>query len=162
VHQIAYLAERQLALILNPVSNGGRPPLLTPTPGPCSGLAGVQIAASSLVSRMRQLAYPSSLTSLPTNLNNQDIVPNALSGATVVAELADLAETVVGSLALAATQLGHLDGVAHPAGSLLAELADVVPSITVDRPLHGEVRDCWAFARRHAHFRLPPAGACAV
>src|SRR4030095_3363913 len=44
-HQLAFLAERQLALLVDPAHNGGRPPLLAPEPGPTSGLAGVQIAA---------------------------------------------------------------------------------------------------------------------
>ncbi len=139
VHQLAYLAERQLALILDPVSNGGRPPLLTPVPGPGSGLAGVQLAATSMVARIRQLAYPSTLTALPTNLNNQDIVPNALNGATVVAELLDLAELVLGSLALAVVQLNHLDGIG-PTPGLWSDLHDISAPLVDDRPLHEEVR----------------------
>lgn len=140
VHQLAFLAERQLALVLDPASNGGLTPMLTPRPGPSSGLAGVQIAATSYVARIRQLAYPASLTALPTNLDNQDHVPMALNGANAVAELVDLGRRVLGSLAVAVVQLGRLAG-APPAAAPWDALARTVPSLDRDRPLADEVSE---------------------
>ncbi|MDP9073151.1 MAG: aromatic amino acid ammonia-lyase [Actinomycetota bacterium] len=154
VHQIAFLAERQLALALDPSSNGGRPPLLTPRPGPGSGLAGVQLAATSMVARIRQLASPATLTALPTNLNNQDIVPNALNGAIVVDQLVDLADLVLGSLALAVVQLSHLDGVRHPEDTLWSELQELSPPLAHDRPMHEEVRAASLALYRHSDAQL--------
>ncbi|CAM3524340.1 aromatic amino acid ammonia-lyase [Kibdelosporangium persicum] len=139
LHQAAYLAERQLALICDPGTNGGLPPMLTPRPGRGCGLAGVQISATSFVSRIRQLVYPASLTSLPTNGWNQDHVPMALNGANSVADALDLAWLVAGSLAVGAAQLASMVG-EQPRDELWAALARISPPLAADRPLAGEVR----------------------
>ncbi|MER6831517.1 aromatic amino acid ammonia-lyase [Streptosporangium sp. NPDC000563] len=140
VQQVAFLAERQLALLCDPTYNGGVPPMLTPRPGAGSGLAGVQLSATSFVSRIRQLAYPASLTALPTNGGNQDHVPMALNGANSVAEAVELAWLVVGSLAVGVAQRGALAGRNETASGLWADLARVSPPLRADRPLAAEVR----------------------
>ncbi|WP_436501665.1 aromatic amino acid lyase [Actinokineospora sp. HUAS TT18] len=134
-HQVALLMERQLALLVDPASNGGLPPLLTPNPGGDSGLAGVQIAASSHLSRIRQLGYPASMTPIPTNLENQDHTPMALNGATTVSEILTRLRWIAGSLLLATAQLTHLLGVTPPRNSLWAELGAAIPPLDRDRPL---------------------------
>jgi histidine ammonia-lyase len=140
LQQVAFLAERQLALLCDPSYNGGAPPMLTPRPGAGSGLAGVQLSATSFVSRIRQLAYPASLTALPTNGGNQDHVPMALNGANSVAEAVELAWLVVGSLALGVAQRGALAGRNETATGLWADLARISPPLQADRPLAAEVR----------------------
>ncbi|KDN21994.1 aromatic amino acid ammonia-lyase [Amycolatopsis rifamycinica] len=140
LHQVAYLAERQLAMLCDPATNGGLPPMLTPRPGRGCGLAGVQLSATSFVARIRQHVYPASLTSLPTNGWNQDHVPMALNGANAVAEAAELAWLAVGSLAVGVAQLtaalGRDAGTAPP----WAALAELSPPLGADRPMAGEVR----------------------
>ncbi len=140
-HQLAFLGERQLALILDPLYNSNQPPMLTPNPGPQSGFAGVQISATSFVAKIRQLSYPSSLTALPTNLNNQDHVPMALNGANTVAEIIRFGWLVIGSLALAINQWSHLNQIVPAEDSVWAELQARFAPLNVDRPLHGEVRE---------------------
>jgi histidine ammonia-lyase len=140
MHMAAYLAERQLGLLLSPATNGDLPPMLTPRAGRGCGLAGVHISATSFVSRIRQLAAPASLTTLPTNGWNQDHVPMALNGANSVAEALDLGWLVIGSLALGVAQLASITG--HPAeeSGVWAELARISPPLDVDRPMAAEVR----------------------
>jgi histidine ammonia-lyase len=140
LHQLAFLAERQLAIMVDPHFNGNKPPLLTPTPGPQSGFAGVQIAATSLVAKIRQLSYPATLTSLPTNLNNQDNVPMALNGANTVSDLCRYGWLVLASLAMAVTQWSYLDNAEIPANSFWAKLADAFKPLEKDRPLATEVQ----------------------
>jgi histidine ammonia-lyase len=140
LQQVAFLAERQVGLLCDPSYNGGMPPMLTPRPGAGSGLAGVQISATSFVSRIRQLVYPASLTALPTNGGNQDHVPMALNGANSVAEAIELAWLVVGSLAVAVAQRTALAGVSRRTSGLWAELAEISPPLERDRPLAAEVR----------------------
>lgn len=140
VHQLAFLAERQLALLLDPVHNGGKPPMLTPRPGRGSGLAGVQLAATSFVSKIRQLAYPATLTALPTNLGNQDHVPMALNGANAVAEMIELAWLAVGALAIATNQWTHVDSAVADADTIWGKLQDRFVPLQADRPLAAEVR----------------------
>lgn len=165
VHQLAFLAERQLALVLDPQHNGGHPPLLAEQPGRDSGFAGVQIAATAHLGALRQRGYPASFTAVPTNLGNQDHVPLALNSANAVAEMTERAWWIVSSLFLAVTRLGHLtrsgphaDGIRRGTGppdatggsALWARLDHDWPPLTRDRPLAGEVA---AWARRvEAHY----------
>lgn len=140
LQQVAYLADRQLALLCNPSTNGELSPMLTPRPGSGSGLAGVQLSSTSFASKIRQLAYPASLTTLPTNGWNQDHVPMALNGANSVAEAVDLAWLIVGSLAVGVTQYTALTGRGADDGRPWKELARVCPPLSRDRPLAAEVR----------------------
>ncbi|WBB77011.1 aromatic amino acid ammonia-lyase [Micromonospora sp. WMMD1128] len=150
VHMAAYLAERQLGLIVNPVTNGDLPPMLTPRAGRGCGLAGVQISATSFISRIRQLVYPASLTTLPTNGWNQDHVPMALNGANGVSEALDLAWLTVGSLALGVAQLTAMTQPGPDVDGVWAELARVSPPLAEDRPMGPEVRAARDLMRRHA------------
>ncbi|WP_228979466.1 aromatic amino acid ammonia-lyase [Streptomyces sp. DH12] len=137
VHQVALLMERQLALLLDPRANGGLPPLLAARPGRDSGLAGVQIAASSHLSRIRQFGYPASMTTIPTNLDNQDHVPLALNSAVAVAGMLTRLRWIAGALLLALTEAARRTG--SPADGLWEVLADAAPPLLRDRPLAGEV-----------------------
>ncbi|SFX77260.1 aromatic amino acid ammonia-lyase (plasmid) [Streptomyces atratus] len=140
MHSAVYLSERQLGLLVSPVTNGDLPPMLTPRPGRGAGLAGVQLSATSFVSRIRQLAYPASLTTLPTNGWNQDHVPMALNGANSVAEALELGWLVIGSLGVTVAQLTSMLGRSADARGPWARLAEISPPLDADRPLAAEVR----------------------
>ncbi|WP_040918878.1 HAL/PAL/TAL family ammonia-lyase [Saccharomonospora glauca] len=150
LHSAVYLSERQLGLLVSPVTNGDLPPMLTPRPGRGAGLAGVQLSATSFVSRIRQLVYPASLTTLPTNGWNQDHVPMALNGANSVAEALDLGWLVIGSLGVAVAQLTAMLGRSAAATDPWAELAEISPPLDVDRPMAAEVRSARDVLRRAA------------
>ncbi|QVQ51824.1 aromatic amino acid lyase [Spiractinospora alimapuensis] len=150
LHQVAYLAERQLALLCSPGTNGGMAPMLTPNPGAATGVAGVQLSATSFVSRIRQLVYPASLTSLPTNGANQDHVPMALNGAASVTKAVDLAWLIVGSLAVAVAQGSALVPTPLPTPHPWSALAELSPPMDLDRPLAAEVRAAASLMRQAA------------
>lgn len=161
LHSAVYLAERQLGLLLSPTTNGDLPPMLTPRAGRGCGLAGVHISATSFVSRMRQMVYPSSLTTLPTNGWNQDHVPMALNGANAVAEALELGWLVLGSLAVGVAQLAAITG--RPAGGgstsdVWSELAVLCPPLDADRPMAAEVRAARDLLCADAAARLAGAG----
>jgi histidine ammonia-lyase len=148
------LAERQLELLLNPDHNSDKPPMLAPHPGSSSGLAGVQIAATSYVAKIRQLAYPAMLTALPTNLGNQDHVPNALNGANTASSIVEYAWLVVGSLGLAVNQWTHLDETEPGLEGMWKGLQDEFPPLEADRPLAEEVRHAAKIMELAASSRL--------
>lgn len=142
-HQLAYLAERQLALVVDPQHNGGRPPMLTPFPGRASGLAGVQIAASSLLASIRQHAHPASLTPVPSNLGNQDHVPMALNAANALSAILQRAAWIVASVYLAAHQLAQGGAATRPgpeASAIWRWMDATIAPLGEDRPLAGEVK----------------------
>ncbi|NYI06955.1 aromatic amino acid ammonia-lyase [Allostreptomyces psammosilenae] len=159
-HQLAFLAERQLALLVDPARNGGLPPLLAASPGATSGLAGLQLAASAMVAEIRQKSFPATATALPTNLSNQDHVPMSLVGAVRTREQLELGGLVTASLAVAAAQVQHILG-APPTDALWSALLARSPRLVADRPLAAEVRGVRDLLLRAARRRRLPAAATA-
>lgn len=140
VQQVAFLLERQLNVLCSSALNGGQPAMLTPTPGVSSGLAGVQISATSFVASIRQRVAPASLTALPTNGTNQDHVPMALVGAIAVRDALELSRWVLGSLAVGTAQHAALTG--RSGRGVWEQVALASPPLDRDRPLAEEVRRC--------------------
>jgi len=141
--QLANLADRQLDSLLDPVRNGGLPPLLAANPGAQSGLAGVNLAATAIVALMRRGATPSSIQSLPTNGQNQDVVPFGTQAALEALKQSERLALVQASLALGLRQAAHL-GAPPPTSvagkALLEQLKAWVTPVDPDRPLAQDVR----------------------
>ncbi|MYL24449.1 aromatic amino acid lyase [Halomonas alkaliantarctica] len=76
VIQLALYSERRIARITDPVRNNGLPAFMQPQDtGLHSGFMGAQVSATALVAELRSHAMPASVQSIPTNADNQDIVP---------------------------------------------------------------------------------------
>lgn len=74
--QMALYSERRIARITDPLRNKGLPAFMQPLDtGLHSGFMGAQVCATSLVAELRSQAMPASIQSIPTNADNQDIVP---------------------------------------------------------------------------------------
>ncbi|HSL97952.1 MAG TPA: histidine ammonia-lyase [Candidatus Deferrimicrobiaceae bacterium] len=85
--ELGSIAERRIALLLDPRLNGGLPPFLGSTSGLESGLMLLQYTAAALASENKVLAHPASADSIPTSANQEDHVsmgPIAGRGARVV------------------------------------------------------------------------------
>jgi histidine ammonia-lyase len=141
--QLANLADRQMDLLLDPNRNGGLNLLLSAKPGAQSGLAGVNLAATSIVAAMRRYATPASAQSLPTNGHNQDVVPFGTQAALEALRQSERLSLVQASLALALRQAAYL-GAPVPSSaagvSLLGQLSVWVAPVDPDRPLAEDVR----------------------
>lgn len=76
VVQMALYSERRIARVTDPLRNNGLPAFMQPRDtGLHSGFMGAQVSATSLVAELRSQAMPASIQSIPTNADNQDIVP---------------------------------------------------------------------------------------
>ncbi|MGS2744451.1 HAL/PAL/TAL family ammonia-lyase [Halomonas sp. LS-001] len=76
VIQLALYSERRIARITDPMRNNGLPAFMQPQDtGLHSGFMGAQVSATALVAELRSHAMPASIQSIPTNADNQDIVP---------------------------------------------------------------------------------------
>jgi histidine ammonia-lyase/tyrosine ammonia-lyase len=141
--QLGNLAERQLDLLVDPVRNGGLPPMLAAGPGRQHGLQGVQLASTALIAEIRRDAMPASMQSLPTNLHNQDVIPLGTQAALRALDQARLLRLICGSLALGLRQAVHVGArtpTAPGCGAVLDRLAEAIPAIDPDRPLEDDVR----------------------
>ncbi|ONI91779.1 histidine ammonia-lyase [Actinosynnema sp. ALI-1.44] len=141
--QLGNLAERQLDLLVDPVRNGGLPPMLAAGPGQQHGMQGVQLATTALVAEIRRAAVPASMQSLPTNLHNQDVVPFGTQAALRAYDMAALLRLLCGSLAVGLRQAVHV-GARRPTSpgcaAVFDALAERIPPIDPDRPLDVDVR----------------------
>src|SRR5207302_1991371 len=90
----------------DPRTNGGLPPfLIRDRAGVRSGLMELQYCASSSVAENAVLAHPTTLGSVPTNANNQDVVGMGAVAARQARRLLENARRVVAG---ARTRLGHV------------------------------------------------------
>jgi histidine ammonia-lyase len=141
--EIAVISERRLARLLDPATNDGLPPfLIRDRAGVRSGLMGLQYCASSTVAENAVLAHPATLGSVPTNANNQDVVPMGSVGVRQAGRLLDNARRVVAIEAIAAVEAVDLAGgppLAPRTARVYRAIRSLVSPITVDRPLGEDV-----------------------
>jgi histidine ammonia-lyase len=139
---LAGLAERRLERVVNPDLSSGLPAFLAREPGLDSGFMTAQIAAAALVADARVLATPASVQSIPTEGNQEDIVPMGMTAAWKAGRiLGDAARVVAIELLAAAQGLEFLKPLKPGRGVVRAWTAvrRVVPPLDVDRPLSEDI-----------------------
>ncbi len=98
------LAERRLERIVNPDLSSGLPAFLARDPGVESGYMTAQITAAALAAECRVLSTPASVQSLPTEGNQEDVVPMGMTAAWKAGRVLANAERIVAIELLAAAQ----------------------------------------------------------
>lgn len=107
--QVAVLAERLIALLCTPSRHNDFAPLLLAfEPGRDSGLAGAQLTATALLAEMRGSCQHYATSSIPTNADNQDVVPMATLAAQSAYRQTERLSAVLAVLYIAACQLNFL------------------------------------------------------
>ena len=81
IAEIGAIAQRRVALMVDPALSFDLPPFLTPQPGLCSGFMVAEITTAALMSENKHLANPCSTDSTPTSANQEDHVSMAAHGA---------------------------------------------------------------------------------
>jgi histidine ammonia-lyase len=141
--EVALFSERRLARLLDPRTNGGLPPfLIRDRAGVRSGLMGLQYCASSSVAENAVLAHPTSLGSVPTNANNQDVVGMGAVAVRQARRLLDNGRRVVAIELLAAAEAVDLvgaGGLAPRTRAVHERIRRCVPPVVEDRPLGADV-----------------------
>ncbi len=147
---LAGLAERRLERIVNPDLSSGLPAFLARDPGLESGFMTPQIAAAALVAECRVLATPASVQSVPTEGNQEDVVPMGMTAAWKAERiLANAARIVAIELLAAAQGLEFLRPLEPGQGAArtLAAVRRLVPPLAGDRPLSGDIERITAALR---------------
>jgi histidine ammonia-lyase len=151
---LAGLAERRLERVVNPDLSSGLPAFLARNPGLDSGFMTPQIAAAALVADARVLATPASVQSIPTEGNQEDIVPMGMTAAWKAERIYANAVRVVAIELLASAQgLEFLKPLVPGRGvaRAYAELRREVPPLEADRPMGDDIERV-AAAIRAARF----------
>ena len=139
---LAGLAERRLERVVNPDLSSGLPAFLSKNPGLESGFMSAQISAAALVADCRVLATPASVQSVPTEGNQEDVVPMGMSAAWKAERiLANAARIVAIELLAGAQGLEFLKPLApgRGVGRSYAALRREAPALEEDRPLSAEI-----------------------
>jgi histidine ammonia-lyase len=141
VVDMASIAERRVAQLVDPHLNRGLPAFLAATRGLDSGFMMAQVTAASLVSESRALAHPKSVDSVPTSADREDHVSMGMTAARHFAMVVEHLEHVLAIEALVAAQGVRLRGLAAGRGVEAAcrVLNAAVPVFTEDRELHVDI-----------------------
>jgi len=139
---LAGLAERRLDRIVNPDLSSGLPAFLARDPGVESGFMTPQIAAAALAAECRVLATPASVQSVPTEGNQEDIVPMGMTAAWKGQRILANATRIVAVELLAGAQgLEFLKPLTPGRGvaRTYAAVRAAVPALDGDRPFTADI-----------------------
>jgi histidine ammonia-lyase len=78
--EIGAIAQRRVALMVDPTLSHDLPPFLTPDPGLNSGFMIAEVTTAALMSENKFLAHPCSIDSTPTSANQEDHVSMSAHG----------------------------------------------------------------------------------
>jgi histidine ammonia-lyase len=104
IAEIGAIAQRRVALIVDPVLSFKLPPFLTPNPGLNSGYMIAEVTTAALMSENKHLANPCVTDSTPTSANQEDHVSMAAHGARRLGPMADNLNHILGVELLCAAQ----------------------------------------------------------
>jgi histidine ammonia-lyase len=146
VANVADLLDRQLALLLSPVTSNGLPRDLVAVQGPDPeahhGFKAMHIGASALTAEALKLTMPASAFSRSTENHNQDKVSMGTIGARDLLRVLDLTETVAVILLLALAAAVEIRGgplAGSRAEGLLSAVRRSVAPLTRDRPMDADI-----------------------
>lgn len=104
VAEIGSIAQRRVALMVDPALSFDLPPFLTPEPGLNSGFMIAEVTTAALMSENKHLANPCSTDSTPTSANQEDHVSMAAHGARRLARMNANLANILGIESLCAAQ----------------------------------------------------------
>lgn len=104
IAEIGAIAQRRIALIVDPVLSFDLPPFLTPNPGLNSGYMIAEVTTAALMSENKHLANPCVTDSTPTSANQEDHVSMAAHGARRLGQMIENLERILGVELLCAAQ----------------------------------------------------------
>lgn len=136
------IAQRRIAMLVDPAMNFGLPAFLSPRPGLNSGFMIAEVTSAALMSENRQRATPASVDSTPTSANQEDHVSMAANAARRLAEMNDNLASILAIEWLVAAQGVDLRAPLTTSPHLAAArdtLRAVVPFLEDDRALAGDI-----------------------
>lgn len=147
VAEIGSIAQRRIALLVDPALNFGLPAFLARTPGLNSGLMIAEVTSAALMSENKQMAHPASVDSTPTSANQEDHVSMACHGARRLLAMTENLAGIVGIEALTAAQGIDFRAPLKTGTELLkahAAIRAVVPTLETDRHLQADIAEAAA------------------
>ncbi len=150
VAEIGAIAQRRVALMVDPTLSHDLPPFLTPNPGLNSGFMIAEVTTAALMSENKHLANPCVTDSTPTSANQEDHVSMAAHGALRLAKMTANLSVILGVEMLCAAQGVEARGPLKTSTrlqDLLTMLRGEIPSLGEDRYLAPEIEAASAMVR---------------
>lgn len=136
--EIGSIAQRRIALLVDPALSFGLPAFLARKPGLNSGLMIAEVTSAALMSENKQKSYPASVDSTPTSANQEDHVSMACHGARRLLDMTENLFAILGIEAIAACQGIEFRAPLRTSPVLAQALAAVrarVPTLDEDRSM---------------------------
>jgi histidine ammonia-lyase len=154
--EIGAIAQRRVALMVDPTLSFDLPPFLTPDPGLNSGFMIAEVTTAALMSENKHLAHPCSIDSTPTSANQEDHVSMAAHGAVRLLRMARNLSVILGVEALCGAQGIEFRAPLRTSPRLarvLARIRTEVPSLGQDRLIAPDMERAAAMIRDGALVR---------
>lgn len=142
ISEIGAIAQRRVALMVDPTLSFDLPPFLTPDPGLNSGLMIAEVTTAALMSENKHLANPCSTDSTPTSANQEDHVSMAAHAARRLTRMNRNLNTILGVEAMCAAQGIDCRAPLRTSGPLqnaIAHVRSAVPPLDQDRFLAPDI-----------------------
>ena len=142
VAEIGAIAQRRVALMVDPVLSFDLPAFLTPKPGLNSGFMIAEVTTAALMSENKHLANPTVTDSTPTSANQEDHVSMAAHGARRLMRMVENLNAILGVELLCAAQgVGFRAPLvtSTPLQAVVARLRADVPALGDDRPMAPDI-----------------------
>lgn len=140
--EIGAIAQRRVALLVDPALSFGLPAFLAKQPGLNSGLMIAEVTSAALMSENKQMAHPASVDSTPTSANQEDHVSMACHGARRLLAMTDNLAGIIGIEAVTAAQGIDLRAPLKTSPQLQrahATIRAAVPALEADRYMAGDL-----------------------
>lgn len=160
VAEIGSIAQRRVALMVDPTLSHDLPAFLTPHPGLNSGMMIAEVTSAALMSENKHLATPCSTDSTPTSASQEDHVSMAAHGARRLRRMnANLARIIGIELlcAAAGVEFRHPLKTSAPLQAVLARLRRDVAPLEHDRYMAPDLEAAAALVREGALLDVVPA-----
>ncbi|WP_176084470.1 histidine ammonia-lyase [Martelella sp. HB161492] len=143
VCELGAIAQRRVALLVDPALSYGLPAFLSKKPGLNSGLMIAEVTSAALMSENKQMSHPASVDSTPTSANQEDHVSMACHGARRLLAMTENLFAIIGIEALCSGQGVELRGPLVTSPALLQALAAIraaVPALEEDRYMADDLK----------------------
>ena len=142
IAELGAIAQRRVALMVDPTLSFDLPPFLTPEPGLNSGLMIAEVTTAALMSENKHLANPCTTDSTPTSANQEDHVSMAAHAARRLLRMNANLSNILGVEAICAAQGIDFRAplkTSEPLQRAMARLREAVPALKEDRYLAPEL-----------------------
>ncbi len=144
VSEMGAIAQRRVALMVDPTLSFDLPPFLTPEPGLNSGLMIAEVTTAALMSENKHLANPCVTDSTPTSANQEDHVSMAAHGAFRLKKMLGNLHHILGVELLCAAQgieFRQPLTTSPPLAACITRLRAIVPALQEDRWMATNIAD---------------------